>query len=241
MRQGLAWSGWLALLLVLAQGARLARARAVARAAPAPFRCAPPGARRRVLVLGDSTGAGLGCGRPEESVAGRLAGEFADVEVVNLCAPGARVADVLQAARQLPAGPRFDLALVFAGGNDVLRWTGGPALRRDALMLVRLLRQRARRVLWAGVANVGLAPLFLPPFSWLLSARTRAATRLLAGCAARAGAEFVDFFHERGADPFSAEPARYYAGDRVHPSAAAHGWCYARMRPAIARALAPAD
>ena len=74
---------------------------------------------------------------------------------------------------------------------------------------------------WAGVANVGLAPLFLPPFFWVLSARTRRVTRLLRACAREHGAEFVDFFRERATDPFSADPARYYAADRVHPSAAA--------------------
>lgn len=53
-------------------------------------------------------------------------------------------------------------------------------MRATAARLLDALRGRARRVLWVGMANVGLAPLFLPPFSWWMTARTRRANGLLA-------------------------------------------------------------
>ena len=225
--------------LLAAQVRRLAQARAMLRDAPPAFTRPQAGAQERVLLVGDSTGAGVGCERADDSIAAALAADHPRAEVRNLCVAGARVADVLAAVRRLPAGERFDLVLVFAGGNDVLRCTPSARLERDATALLEELRTRSRRTVWAGMANVGLAPLFLPPFSWLLSARTRAVTRRLARCAAAAGVRYVDFFRPRASDPFSAEPARYYARDRVHPSAAAYAWCYARMRPWIAAALAP--
>lgn len=223
--------------LLLAQWRRVGQARALLRQAGPVFVRVPAQARRRILVVGDSTGAGVGCSDVRDSIAGRVAADHPDAEVVNLCVAGARVADVLDTVRGLPAHDTFDLALVFAGGNDVLRWTRAAALQAGAAALLRELRARSPRTVWAGVANVGLAPLFLPPFSWVLSARTRRVTCLLSACAREHGAEFVDFFRERATDPFSADPARYYAADRVHPSAAAHGWCYRRMRGLIAPAL----
>ena len=226
--------------LCMAQAQRVARARVLAARAPAAFSHAVPAPRHRILLVGDSTGAGVGCERAEESIAARLALDFAQSEVRNLCVNGATVADVLRTVQALGAHEAFDVVLVFAGGNDVLRRTPWRDLQRDTDALFAALQGRAGRVLWAGMANVGLAPLFLPPFSWWMSARTRRVNRVLARQARLAGARFVDFFHERGDDPFSADPQRFYARDHVHPSAQAYAYCYARLRPAIAGALARA-
>lgn len=223
--------------LLAAQARRLLRARALLREAAPAFQRRAPGASRSVLVVGDSTGAGVGCEAAGDSMAAALARDFPATDVQNLCVAGARVADVLRTVRALPPGPPHDLVLVFAGGNDVLRFTPAAALCRDADALLDALAPRARRVVWVGMANVGLAPLFLPPWSWLLSRRARRVSRLLAHCAAGRGAAFVDFYRERGHDPFSAQPERFYARDRVHPSGAAHAWCYAQAYPRIAGAL----
>ncbi len=222
--------------LLATQARRVAKARALLARAPAPYGRRREQPARRVLLVGDSTGAGVGCRTARESIAARLAGEFADAEVRNLCFNGATVGDVLRVVRGLPTG-RFDLVLVFAGGNDVLRHTPAAALEATARELLRELGARCDGVLWAGIANVGLAPLFLPPFSWWMSARTRRTNRLLARLVHEAGGGFADFFRERGRCRFAAEPALYYAEDGVHPSARAYAWCYARMRPAIAAAL----
>jgi len=223
--------------LVLAQARRLLRARSLVAQAPSAFSHLHPAPRHRILLVGDSTGAGVGCERALDTIAARLARDFRQSEVRNLCFNGATVADVLRTVRALDSAEVADVVLVFAGGNDVLRRTPWRDLEHDADALLAELKRHGRLVLWAGMANVGLAPLFVPPFSWWMSARTRRVNQVLARRVKAAGARFVDFFHERGADPFSADPARFYARDRVHPSAHAYAYCYARMRPVIARAL----
>jgi lysophospholipase L1-like esterase len=217
---------------------RIATARQLGARPPPAFNRFQPSPRRRVLLVGDSTGLGVGCSDPGQSIAAQLARDFAGVELLNYCVNGATVADVLRQVRKLPPGERFDLVLVFAGGNDVLRRTPWRELRSSVRRLLAQLDRRSRHVLWAGMANVGLAPLFLPPFSWWMTDRTRRVNRLLAWEALLGGARFVEFFRERERDPFSAEPARYYARDGVHPSAEAYAWCYRRMKPFMARVLA---
>ena len=216
---------------------RILRAREQGSHWPPPTGHMPPSPTRRVLVVGDSTGAGVGCESPAESVAGRLAEDFAQVEVQNAAVSGATVADVVNHVRDLTPGSGFDLVLVFAGGNDVIRRTRRADLRRSVRELLDALHGRGGPILWMGMANVGLAPAFLPPLSWWLTCRTRRVSRLLAEELALGGAHFVDFFHERAVDPFSAEPDWYYAGDGVHPSAQAYEYCYQRMKPLILKAL----
>jgi lysophospholipase L1-like esterase len=210
---------------------RILRARARGKPTPAALWHAPPASTHSVLVVGDSTGAGVGCKAPADTVAGRLVKDYAHVEMHNASVSGATVAAVVRHVRDLPHTRRFDFVLVFAGGNDVIRRTPLCALRRSARELLDELHVKGERILWVGMANVGLAPAFLPPFSWWLTNRTRRVNRLLAEEVALRGAHFVDFFHERSVDPFSATPDCYYADDGVHPSAQAHAYCYERMKP----------
>lgn len=118
---GLAAGGLLAV-----QSRRLARARVIAARSPRAFICERPPGGRRIVLLGDSTGVGVGCRSHEESIAARLAREHPQARVTNLCVSGARVADVRGAAEALPDEP-IDLAIVLAGGKMCCagpRWTG---------------------------------------------------------------------------------------------------------------------
>jgi hypothetical protein len=75
-----------------------------------------------VLVVGDSTGVGTGATTPAASIAGLLGAAFPHVSVVNLAVNGARTLDVIMQLAGAAPG-RYDLVLVHAGGNDVLRRT----------------------------------------------------------------------------------------------------------------------
>lgn len=187
--------------------------------------------RARVLVLGDSTGVGIGAATPGQSLAGLLADEFPNAEVVNASRAGARLADVLRQCREGEwNGQSFDVVLLHAGGNDVLRMTPWKALTADADELLERLRTVGRRTIWLGIANIGLSPLFIAPFSWWMSARTRKASHLFAACSRKAGVEFVSFFHERRDDPFSREYAKYFSPDGLHPSSDSYRYCYEAIK-----------
>lgn len=183
--------------------------------------------RARVLVLGDSTGVGIGATTPRQSLAGLLGAEFPQAEVVNCSVAGARLADVLRQCREHDWPARsFDLVLLHVGGNDVLRLTDWSAMSAEATELLGRLRHVGRRTIWLGMANIGLSPLFIAPFSWWLSARTRRASRLFAACARDAGVEFVSFFREHGDDIFSKERDKYFSADGLHPSSQSYRYCW---------------
>jgi lysophospholipase L1-like esterase len=207
---------------------RRALRKAARRAAPPRrFEHRPAVQRARVLVLGDSTGVGIGAADPRDSLAGLLAAEFPNAEIVNASMAGARLADVLRYCRQAhwPA-QGFDVVLLHVGGNDVLRMTGWKSLAADAAELLERLRGVSKRTIWMGVANIGLSPLFIAPFSWWLSVRTQKAARLFAACAEEAGAEFISFYRDRRHDVFSRDCDRYYSADGLHPSSHSYRYCY---------------
>ena len=77
-----------------------------------------------VLILGDSTGVGVGASLPEESIAGLLAADYPQADVVNISESGARIAEAIdQAKRCNAAAMHFDVAILHVGGNDIVRAT----------------------------------------------------------------------------------------------------------------------
>ncbi len=80
----------------------------------------------RLLSVGDSTAVGTGATVPQASVAGLLGQAFPRLQIVNRARDGAKFAAVMA---QLDGSEPFDIVLVMAGGNDVVRLRGLQALQ----------------------------------------------------------------------------------------------------------------
>ncbi len=207
---------------------RLDHSRKLAQASE-PFSIRPPGATTRLLVVGDSTGVGTGASAARYSVAGRIAGDHPNLEIINRAADGARFADV---ARQLDAAPatRFDMVLIQAGGNDVIRFTSADVLRAQVDETLRLARGKAATVIVMPAGNVGNAPFFFPPLSWVMTSRSRDLHAMVRASAASNGAVYVNLFKEAEDDPFVRDPQRLHAADGLHPSDDGYALWYAELQ-----------
>ena len=172
----------------------------------------------RLLIVGDSTGVGTGAATPQGSVAGRLAQAHPRLQIENRAVNGAKFADVLQ---QLAGAGRQDIVLVMAGGNDVIRLTGPDELRQQIDAVAQQAHALAPTVIFMPCGNVGNAPFFFPPGTWLMTQRSRALHRMVADIAARRDAVYVNLFKERSADPFTGSDT-LNASDGLHPSSAGY-------------------
>jgi lysophospholipase L1-like esterase len=187
--------------------------------------------RATVLVLGDSTGVGVGATLPEESVAGLLAADYPDADIVNVAVSGTRVAGALAQVRAcLEAGLHFDLAVLHVGGNDVVANTPLHRLAADCDTLMQALRRLAFRTAWLGPPDLGLAPLFPRPYAWLMAMRSRAAAQVFAAAAARHEVAFVDFSAPVHVAYFRKRRRRHFASDGFHPNSASYRYGYATAR-----------
>ncbi|MEP7206735.1 MAG: SGNH/GDSL hydrolase family protein [Casimicrobiaceae bacterium] len=191
-----------------------------------PFQRELPDCRARVLVVGDSTGVGTGALCAEDSIAGLLAREYPDVAITNRARNGAKAADALRQLEHLPAVARFDVVLVHVGGNDILRATPLPQLESDITATLRAARTRAATVIFMGAPDIGQCPVFFPPFSWLLTMRSRCSRDMFLRIACEEGVTYIDLFRERGAALFAGNPRRYFADDRLHPTTESYRAAY---------------
>jgi lysophospholipase L1-like esterase len=196
---------------------RLAQAREMAQQS-VPLQHRPPDAVLRMLVVGDSTAVGTGAGAATASVPGLLARDYPRLGIENRAQDGATFARV---AEQLERAGRFDVVLLMAGGNDVIRLRSPQDLRGDVERALALARERAGHVVVMPAGNVGNAPFFFPPVSWEMTRRSRALHRIVRDAASRHGAIYVDLFRERDDDPFVSQPG-LNARDGLHPSDAGY-------------------
>lgn len=207
-----------------------------------PLQARPPAPVLRLLVVGDSAAVGTGASTPQASLAGLLAARFPGLLIENRARDGATFADVAAqlSGPGLGGGP-FDMVLVNAGGNDVIRLRNLDTVAQDIDRVAQLARQTAPVVVLMPAGNVGNAPFFFPPVSWWMTQRARRLHAAVAATAERRGAVYVRLFEERENDPFAQQRA-LNASDGLHPSDAGYRlWLQQLLQQAgLAQRLAPA-
>ena len=188
-----------------------------------PLQASPAGATARLLIVGDSTAVGTGASSSASSVAGLLARDHPGLRIVNRGSDGARFSDM---ARQLEGDERFDAVLVMGGGNDVIRLSAQAALAQDIATVAQRAAARAPLVVYLPPGNVGNAPFFMAPLSWLMAQRARTLHRLVRQAAADHGAIYVNLYKDKADDPFAQRPDELNAPDGLHPSDAGYRLWY---------------
>jgi lysophospholipase L1-like esterase len=173
-----------------------------------------------VLVLGDSTGVGVGASRSEESLAGLVAARLGATSLENYAASGAVVADLPGQISQAKLA-QYRLILVQIGGNDMIAFHS-PKKTAAALEAALKSLPEADRVVVISAGDVGgatLFPLLVRPFhTW----ETRAMNEAFEGAAARAGKTFVNFSKLPATETINEDPETYLAEDGLHPSSAGY-------------------
>jgi lysophospholipase L1-like esterase len=194
----------------------------------------PANPERRILIIGDSIWAGVGAADPADSMAGRLRESYPRATIVNQAVSGARLAD---GAGQLAAGEEryanFDTIFIQLGANDILHLAAIPAAMETLEDLLTSSQESANQVIFTVSGSVGHAPVFLWPFDWFYTARTRRYLTAARAVAKVRGVAYVDLFRERQNDPFVQDPERFYAADGFHPSGAGYGIWYQTCEAAV--------
>lgn len=192
-----------------------------------PYTAHPAAPQRKLLLVGDSTALGTGADSPASSLAGWIGQAHPQWRIDNLAANGARFADVVQQLQGADSG--YDLVLVVAGGNDVMRLTRADTLRAGMAQAVALAHQRGRSVTLMPCGNVGHAPFFFPPVSWWMDKRSQTLHAIAQSVASEGNARYVRLLQPKETDPFALHPQEMHAADGLHPSSAGYRQWYSEL------------
>ncbi len=144
----------------------------------------PPGARSgvigdgpplRLLIIGDSSAAGVGVQTQAEALLGRVTSRLSQVARVEfdlVARTGAKTAEALGWLDDLPRDA-YDVVVTALGVNDVTKAT---PLRRWLSLQARLLDRLetefgARRIIVSGLPPMGQFPLLPQPLRWAMGRR----------------------------------------------------------------------
>ena len=191
----------------------------------------------RLVVVGDSTGAGLGVTRTEDTVGGALARRLARdnrrVRLSGAAIAGSGSGDLgPQISRALLGRP--DVAVVLVGAMDATRGTPLSAVRRQLGDAVHRLRAADVRVVVGTCPDLGASRAFSQPLRALVAWRGRRVAGVSAVATFDAGGVAVDLAGETGA-VFRADPGTFSV-DRFHPSADGYRLFVEALLPAVSDA-----
>ena len=187
------------------------------------------------MALGDSVAAGVGVGRGQDTVAGRLAARLAADGGSTSWAIHARVgltaggvADILDRLPVVDDLREADVVVMSVGVNDLLRLRPLAVWRHDLdALLVRLTDLTQGSVVLVGMPPVGAFPALPRPVREALGFRAARIDRVGRDVAGRLGVRHVELaahlLEEEGA----------FAEDGFHPSAQSHD----RLAVLVAKAL----
>ena len=203
---------------------------------------AAPGEPVQLLVLGDSTAAGMGADTKYQTIGAILSQGLAaimgrPIELTNEAVVGAESSDLrAQLSRALARIDQPDVAVILIGANDVTH-------RIDRSVSVKHLERTARYLRTLDVpVVVGTCPDLgtVEPVPFPLNKLLRQWSRDLAAAqtvaAVEAGARTVSMGDLLGPE-FAASPSVMFSQDRFHPSAAGYARVASALLPTVAAAL----
>ncbi len=181
-----------------------------------------PGPAIKVVVLGDSSAAGYGVHRVEETPGALLASGVAEradrrVHLRAFAKVGARSSDLAdQVDRAVPTGP--DVAVVLIGVNDVTHQVRPAESVRHLTEGVRRLREAGAEVVVGTCPDLGTIEPVPPPLRQIARAWSRRLAAAQTIAVVEAGGRTVSLGTILGPE-FAADPAVLFGPDRFHPSA----------------------
>jgi lysophospholipase L1-like esterase len=193
--------------------------------------------RLRFRVLGDSLAAGVGCGRPEETLGERLAAVLRSaghrVDLGVHAVSGARSSG-LDAQVRAAVRTGVDVALVVIGANDLTSFTPpavGAGLLHDAVLG---LRRAGGQVVVATAPDLGVVSHVPPAYRAFVSQASGLYARAQADAVIRAGGVVAAAGPDLS-DRFATDPTLFSA-DRFHPSPAGYALIADALAPSVVAA-----
>lgn len=203
---------------------------------------AAPGEPVRLLMLGDSTAAGMGADTRYQTIGAILATGLAaimgrPVELTNEAVIGAESSDLsAQLSRALARMDNPDVAVILVGANDVTHRIDRAVSVEHLGRTVRYLRTLDVPVVVATCPDLGTVEPIPFPLNKLLRQWSRELAAAQTVAAVEAGARSVSLGDLLGPE-FEASPAIMFSVDRFHPSAAGYARVASALLPSVAAEL----
>lgn len=190
------------------------------------------GQKKHILIVGDSTAYGTGATQLEETLAGRFAHDFPNVETHNYAVNGSLTKDVLLQLKNVE-GKDYNMVIISTGGNDTWHFSNIDTMAED----IRTVIEKSKQLSNGNVAliiynNIASGPVFPFFIRGTLLRRTEKINKLFIQIAEELGIEPIPIFLEG-----ERCPANFFAHDGLHPSSEGYRIMYVRLWSVLQRRM----
>lgn len=192
----------------------------------------PENPTMHILTIGDSSVVGTGASKPEESVAGYLGAKYPTADITNIGVNGAKTMEIAPRLAGLN-NKKFDLVLIHAGGNDIVRFTKLPEVEQSLQAIFQEAVKLSDNVIILHGGDVGTARLFPAGTRWIFSRRTFQVRDIFLRRTKEFGIHYIDLWRKDNNDPFFSDPERFYAADWFHPSSDGYKDWFDHIEPVL--------
>lgn len=193
-----------------------------------------------LVLIGDSTAAGLGVEEPHETPGALLAAGLSavaerPVRLTNVARSGAQSKNLGdQITYAFEAKP--DLAVLMIGANDVTHRAKPSISVRDLERAVRRLREVGCEVVVGTCPDLGMVEPIAQPLRWITRRWSRQLAAAQTIAVVEAGGRTVSLGDLLGPE-FAANPSEMFGPDRFHPSARGYAAAAAAVLPSMCAVL----
>ncbi len=136
-----------------------------------PFQKFNASAKYKVLFAGDSTAVGIGASDNTLSTAGWFSRENPKAHIENYSQNGLRLKGLIEILSHLE-DKRYDLAILQIGANDIINFTNLKKVDEQERTVLDMTKKIAKKVIILHSGDIGKAPLFNWPFTWIYTWRS---------------------------------------------------------------------
>ncbi|MEO6790893.1 MAG: SGNH/GDSL hydrolase family protein [Ornithinibacter sp.] len=200
------------------------------------------GGAYELIVLGDSSAAGLGVDHAYQTVGAIVANGVAAltgrrVQLTNRSVVGAESSDLdRQLATALEEVMRPDVVIIMIGANDVTHRIERTAAVHHLEQTVRRVRALGAKVVVGTCPDLGTIQPIRQPLRLLMRRWSRDLAAAQTVAVVEAGGRTVSLADLIGSE-FAASPREMFSKDRFHPSAAGYARVAAALLPSVCAAL----
>jgi len=172
----------------------------------------------RLLITGDSAGAGVGSSHQDQALLGQLVSQLAPHYEVHFrleATSGDNSADCLAKLEQLAPQP-FDVVITSLGVNDVTSGCSKKKFeqRQRALLALFKTKFNAQQVILSGLPPVGHFPALPQPLRWYLGAQATRFDRIVERLSQEHGCDYIKFDFDGDTSPIATDG--FHPGPRVY-------------------------
>lgn len=182
------------------------------------------GREKKILVLGDSTGYGTGADTLEDSLVGRFAHDFPEVEVNNYAVNGSTTNNLIHQLEKVE-NKKYNLTIISSGGNDTWQFTNLNHVKRDLRTAITKAQEIAGKnialIIYNNNASGPVFPFFLRYF---ILKRTKQVNEIYEQVAEEFGIHTIPIFL-----PGENCPTNFFSRDGLHPSSEGYRIMYIRL------------